>query len=445
MSPARRWLLLWLFLWLALAAFVAVRATWRPDHRGVLLDHLEFGRRLLHGENVYADWRSDPDAPLRPLHAPYPPSFGLLTAPFALVADAVSLRAARLCWALLQILALAAIARALRELLGTGADPPTARAHRWLLLGALLLLSRFVLRDTHGGGGNLINVALCALAFAAAERGHAVRAGWWLGFSLATKPTQIWLLPVLLLLGHRRAALHTVAAGLLCTLLSLLLLRCDPAPWLRWLDGSLQLAAQPDAFAVPALGFPEFEWMNQSLRCACARWLGTVPSEFAARVNLGVWPGLGLAPAAAAWTARSLIAVSLCAVLFAAHRCRGAAAPSRALVFAAALTFSLLPSPLTWGAHHVALLPLVYLLLESLLLEHAVRARSRATCLLLLSFALCCGFGQEIVGPDGEEWRNSLYVLPMFDLALLAAALCLALRTRDASRTHEVAAPAPAR
>ena len=85
----------WLLLWIALAALLVGRAASRPAHRGVLNDHLEFGRRLLHGENVYADWKSDLDAPTKPLHAPYPPSFGLLTTPFHLVDAALGQRAAR--------------------------------------------------------------------------------------------------------------------------------------------------------------------------------------------------------------------------------------------------------------------------------------------------------------------------------------------------------------
>ncbi|MGE3172259.1 MAG: glycosyltransferase 87 family protein [Planctomycetota bacterium] len=426
MPPRQRWLL----LWIALATLVVVRATTRPDHRGVLLDHLEFGRRLVVGEDVYGDWRSDPDAPVRPLHAPYPPSFGLLTAPFAGVDAVFGLRAARCAWALLQLGALVALLRALRALARDPPPHPTDREHRWLALLAIALLSRFLLRDTHGGGGNLINVALCTLAFAAAEQDRPARAGWLLGFSLATKPTQVLLLPLLLVFGHRRAAAHAAAAGLALALLSLLLLRGDPAPWQRWFEGSLALAAQTDAFAAPALAFPEFEWMNQSLRCATARWLGTVPPEFAARVELGMAPGLGLPAWVAAAAARAITLGGLAWLLVAAfcarrrsgpalhERAVDGAAAARPRLFAAALVLSLLASPLSWKAHHVALLPLVYLLLL-----RTWRTRSRGLAALLAAFAVCCGFGKAILGDAGDEWLNSVYVLPLFDVALLVAAL----------------------
>ncbi len=428
---ARRWLL----LWLALAAIVAVRTTARPPHRGVILDHLEFGRRLVHGENVYGDWRSDRDAPVRPLHAPYPPSFGLLTAPFAVVAETLGLPAARLCWVLLQLLAIAALFSSLRAQLG-GHDPPDARATRWLALLTLLLLARFLLRDLHGGGGNTINVALCALAFANAERARPRAAGLWLGVSLATKPTQIWLLPILLVLGHRRAAGWTLVTGLCCVLLSLLLLRFDTAPWLRWFEGSWLLATQTDPFAAPALGLPPFEWMNQSLRLGVARWLTTVPPEFLARVPFAIAPGLGLPMAVALWTTRVVVLAAFAAVLLGALRARRGTPTARALVVAATLAFSLLASPLSWKAHHLALLPLVWLLLW-----RAHRERRRGLLALLLVFVLTCGIGGEILGDDVGEWQNSLYLLPMFDLALLAAAL----RAAATAAHPSIADTAPAR
>lgn len=415
LPPRHRWLL----LWLALAAVVVARATFRQAHRGVLVDHLEFGRRLLHGDDPYAPWRSDPDAPERPLHAPYPPSFGLLTAPFSLADDLLGLRAARALWALLQVAAIVALAWSLRRL-PTGPAPPGERAQRWLLLATLLLGSRFVLRDLHGGGGNLINVGMCALAFAAAERGRPARAGWLLGLSLATKPTQIWLLPVFVLLGHRRAAVHACAAGAILVLASVVLLRGELGPWQRWCAGTWAFATQADAFAVPSHGFPAFEWMNQSLRCATARWLGSVPPGFADRVALGVVPGLGLPVAAVAWTTRALSLALLLAMGLLALRARRSDPAMRTWTFAGTLVLSLLLSPLSWKGHHVALLPVLWLLLD-----RAVTARSWPARLLLGAFVPACALGGELLGDDVAELVNSLYVVTAFDLLLAAAVLAV--------------------
>ncbi len=422
---------IWIGVWIAIAVVLLVRATSRPETRGVILDHLEFGRRLLAGQDVHGPWKSDPDAPVRPLHAPYPPSFGLLTAPFALVADTLGDRAARFLWALLQLCCLGATAVALRRLCAPRSPPEDDGRWHVLWFVTFLLGLRFVLRDTHGGGGNLVNLGLCTLAFADAERGRPRRAGLWLGLSLATKPTQLWLLPLLLVLGRTRAVASAVVVGAGAVLLTLLLQRFDTAPWLRWLEGSWRLGTQANAFAVPALEFPPFEWMNQSLRMAIARWCGEVPPEYAARVVWGVSPGLGLPEAAVAWITRLVSLGLLAATLVVAART--AAVPrARLWSFAAALVLSALLGPLSWKAHYVVILPAVLLLLH-----RAVFEGRRWIGWLLAAWAVCCQPGKEIVGDDGTEWLHSIYVVTIWAVVLLGVALRQAV---SAAREHGDAA-----
>ena len=438
MSPSRRWI--WPVLWVALGLLLVARASGRPKSRGVLLDHLEFGRRLVHGEDVYGPWKSDPDAPLRPLHAPYPPSFGLLTAPFHLVDAALGQRPARLAWALLQVASLVVGALLLRRLMvvrwssGVAAaalDDRERRRWQWLWLGTFVLTLRFVLRDTHGGGGNLINVAFVLLAYAASERGHDRRAGAWLAFSLVTKPTMVWLLPVFLLFGRWRTVTWTLVAGAGFVAATMALQRFEVAPWWRWLQGSWALATQADPWAVPAFEFPPFEWMNQALRFCIARWFGEVPAEFAARVALGIAPGLGVDVATVAWIARLTSVALLGAVLFLAHRARHCAS-ARLWVVGGVFALTLLLSPLSWKGHHVALLPLVLLLVE-----HVLRTRSRTvTTLLAVWFVGCSLPGGDLVGDDVDEWLNSVYVVTLGDVALLLGALLLAWRAARSAPTE---------
>jgi hypothetical protein len=425
---------IWCGVWVVLAIVLLARATSRRESRGVILDHLEFGRRLWLGEDVYGPWKSDPDAPVLPLHAPYPPSFGLLTGPFALVDAGLGTRAARFAWALLQLGCLWWIARSLRALLaGRPALAPPLPLATWHLLWFLtfLLAARFLLRDMHGGGGNLINLALCLGAFVDAERQRPRRAGLWLGLSLVTKPTQVWLLPLLLVLGRWRAVGWTGGVGAACLLATLALQRFDLQPWHRWLEGSWRLATQVDAFAVPALDFPDFEWMNQSLRPALARWLGSVPREYAARVEWGVWPGLGLAPAFVGQVTRLVSGLLLGAVLWVGWRTRRAPA-ARLRAFAAALVLSVLLSPLSWKAHHVALLPVLLLLVH-----RAIVGRHRGTFWLLGAWVVCCQLGGDLVGDAADEWGNSIYIVTAWDVLLLVVALVLA---RSAAREHGDAA-----
>ncbi len=418
----------WTLLWILLAAFLVLRTGVRD--RGVILDHVEFGRRLWQGENVYADFAADADEAPHPLHPPYPPSFGLLTAPFALLArldapdDLRQSTLARVAWALLQVLALVAIARCLARL-PQPHGPPTAGAAPFLLLLALLVASRYVLRDAHGGGGNLINLALALLSFDAAERQRPGRAGLWLGLSLATKPALLWLLPVLWLFGHRRAAAWTVLCGLGCVLLSWALLRFDTGPWLRWIEGTWAYATMTDPFAEARFGFPEFSWMNQSLRCALARFLGLVPAEHAAVVP-GFFPGLGWNAGAVAWVGRGLSLALLVLLLLAARR--AGTAPARRLpVLAAALALSLLLSPITWKAHHVALLPAFWLLLR-----HGWGTGRRWPWVLLGGYVLTCALGEELVGKDLKNVQQSLYLATFWALALVPLLLgpLAAVRTR---------------
>jgi len=426
----------WLFVWLAIAVFLVSRAGSRRESRGVIVDHLEFGRRLLHGEDVFGPWRSDPDAPIRPLHAPYPPSFGLLTAPFHVVADVAGQRAARIAWALLQMGCLVATALALRRRAPPGTTPANTNGWHWLWLALFLIGLRFVLRDTHGGGGNLITLGLCALAFDAAERDRPRLAGLLLGFSLATKPTQLWLVPVLLLLGFPRAVRWTLVTGAVAVFVTTVLQRFDVAPWLRWIEGTWRFSTQSDPFAVPALEFPPFEWMNQSLRCALARWLGEVPPEFARKVTPGLPEGLGLGIDTVAWIARLASAGLLGWLFVAALRSRRVAA-ARPFVFAAALVASVLLSPISWKAHHVALLPVLFLLLLDFV-------RTRRGLPLLVGWAVCCVPGGDLVeglvGKGADDWMNSTYVVTAWDVVLFGWALRRAAQARSTTDEHRDAA-----
>ena len=169
--------------------------------------------------------------------------------------------------------------------------------------------------------------------------------------------------------------------------------------------------------------------MNQSLRCALGRWLGEVPPTIAARVPAGVSPGLGLPVIAVAWITRLLSLLLLGLVLLTAWRVRERDGPARTWVFGAALALSVLLSPLSWKAHHVALVPLLLLMVR-----RAVDERWRPAIWLLLLFVPCCALGGDLLGDDNAEWINSLYVVTAFDAALLAVALTAACSDRQPLR-----------
>lgn len=385
-------------LWIALAIALVVRTGVRD--RGVITDHLEFGRRVLAGEDLYAPYLEP-----SPLHAPYPPGFGLLCAPLSLAPE----RAARFVWGLAQVAALLVIARRLFATLETVAPALRRRAHLLLLL-TLLVGARYVLRDTHGGGGNLINLALGLSACGLAARGRALAGGLCLGISLATKPNLVLLAPLLWVLGFRRAVALAGGVALAWTGAALALLGQGLAPLARWAEGSLAYARMEDVFATPELGFPPFTWMNQSLRCALARFLGEVPSRYAGQVPW-FFQGLGLAPGAIAWITRAVAGALLAATFAVAWRTRTRSA-SRPWLVAATLLLGLLLSPITWKAHHVGALPALWLLLA-----RALDGRPGARVAVAL-YWLATQPGAELVGKPFKEVQQSLYLVTWATLAL---------------------------
>ncbi|MGE0144508.1 MAG: glycosyltransferase family 87 protein [Planctomycetota bacterium] len=399
-----------MWVWSALAIFLVLRAGGRE--RGVITDHREFGRRLVAGEELYA-----PHLEAKPLHPVYPPSYGLMTAPFALLGD----RPARYAWAAAQVLALWVILRAFLRALERHAPQLAASpaARHGVLLLTVLALGRYLLRDTHGGGGNLLNLAMAIAAYEAAERGRLAKSAWWFGFSLATKPTMALLAPVLVVLGHGRAVL--AAAGVACALMTSALLWHGHglAPLQRWVEGSLAYATQTDLFAEPHLGFPPFTWMNQSLRCMVARYFGEVPPHFAEQVP-GFLSGLGWSSTVTASITRALGLLILGATMAVAWRSR-AVRTARELSIAAALAAGVLLSPISWKAHHVALLPAVFALCAA-----AWQKRRFARAGLLAFVLLCTAGGGDLIGSAGKEWQQSSYVAVFAAIGLWAMTLAAA-------------------
>ncbi|MEE2885801.1 MAG: glycosyltransferase family 87 protein [Planctomycetota bacterium] len=400
----------WPILWAILGAYLIVRTGIRD--RGVITDHLEFGRRVLNGLDLYA-----PFAGSDYLHPPYPPSFGLLTAPFSLLPE----RLARFAWGALQVGCIWILALRTRDLVRDYA-PAILPKLNWLFLFVAILTSRYLLRDTHGGGGNLINLALILSSLEFARQKREMSAGVLLGFSLATKPVAVLMLPLLWLFGQRRAAGVALVTAAACMALALSLLGQGMGPFLQWFDGSTAYASMPDVFATPSHGFPPFSWMNQCLRCGVARFLCEVPATLAAEVP-NFSQGMGLAPAAATWVTRAL-SLALTGLTFFLVWRRADVPAARPCWVAAVLALSLLLSPISWKAHHVALIP-AFALLGCLAL-----AGRRWPWFWALAYFGFCVIGEQFVGKEFKNLQQSCYFTTFGTLAALA--LCLFLGSKAA-------------
>lgn len=384
--------------WVAvcLAALLVVRAA-RKDE-GVLERNREFGARFLAHEDPYAD-----AARGHRVHGPYPPSYVLVTVPLALVPTGV----ARVGWALAQVAALALCFVVLRR--WTARGWPEMEAHASVLFaGALLLSSRFLLRDMAGGGGNSLYAALALWGIDCALRGRDILAGLVLAIPLVLKPNLAPLVLFLACRGRWRALASTALFALVYYWTPALLYGFSDytalgARWFRDLAQFARAEDLADSGAIPD-GFPLADTsMNQSVRDSLWR---------------------AFAPATAAWSARCVsiaLVVSACAV---AGRARGERA-----VFLASLAFlpvCVLISPISWKAHHVALLPLHFALVASAWVDR----RKWLGIVLVVYYGTCVLLAEELVGKTAKNTLQDWSIVTVGAGALFVATLVLCERER---------------
>ncbi|MCE9593151.1 MAG: DUF2029 domain-containing protein [Planctomycetes bacterium] len=415
---ARRDRALGVLLALLIVALVA-RAALKQD--GVLVRNQAFGARVLAGQDPYFDVERG-----RRMHAPYPPSFTLVAVPLACLPTT----AARVAWATLQGAALVAAFLLLRSLAREHAGELAVHAPVWFAL-ALLLVSRFLLRDASGGGGNLIYATLALASLCAAERGRSATAGWLFATTWVLKPN---LAPLaLFFVATRRVRV------LAWTLFAALVLWAVPAPFFgpsawwnvsrRWASDVLAYSTLDDLHddaAVPD-GMPRNDSsMNQALRAALDRLLR--PSDSARIDDVHV---ATLEPETVAWIARA----ASCALLAAGWVVGSFARGARARWWAALgfLPVCLLVAPIAWKAHHVALLPLAFALVAC-----AHRTGSRALQLGLVVYWLACDLAsEELLGKAAKNLLQAVSVITWFDVLLVVAAWTLALRDRPRVAARE--------
>jgi len=375
---------------------------------GVIVHNQEFGARFLAGEDPY----DDPALGHR-VHEPYPPSYALVCAPLSLL----PLPVARVVWTLTQGAALFVLYRLLRRRLAL-LWPAVAPHAPVLYAGALLLVSRYLLRDMAAGGGNLLYLTLAMAGLELALSGRRWRAGLPIALGLVVKPS----LAPLLLFYAARGRWRTLVASLAVAAVLFVL----PGAYYgmarygelahRWSADVLRFATLDDlhdASMVPEGLPPPRAAMNQSLREAIHRLLRPPGDTGARDVHL-----VTTSPATAAWCARLLSLALVTAGLVVAGRARSGRAE-----WLAALTFlplACLLSPITWKAHCVVLLPLFFVLLA------VVRDDPRLRPLLafLVVYYLACDLlSEEIVGKGAKNDLQALSIVTWGSLALFVVGL----------------------
>jgi hypothetical protein len=136
-----------------------------------------------------------------------------------------------------------------------------------------------------------------------------------------------------------------------------------------------------------------------------------------------------LDPDVAAWTARVVSLALLLAACVTAIRARGPR--SRLLAALAFLPVCVLVSPISWKAHHAALLPLF----GALCLCALSPRRRWLAVLLVVYYGACVLLSEELVGKAAKEFLQEVSVVTLGALALFVATIVLSERERSTTQT----------
>ncbi len=372
-----------LVLALVAAVFLVVRAARKDD--GVLQRNREFGARFLRGEDPYFD-----PARGHRIHGPYPPSYVIVTAPLALAPEGV----ARTGWAIAQIAALALSYVLMRRWLSRGW--PSAASHAPAVFAlALLLASRFLLRDMAGGGGNLLYATMALWGIEFAWSGSPLAGGALLALSLACKPNLAPLVVFLACTGRFRAVLACVVVAAALCLAPAAVFGFEAwialgERWLLDLVAFVRAANLADPSEIPD-GFPLSDTtMNQSVREALWRVLTPEAARSGTRIV-----SLALV-ATASWIAS-----------------RARTERENRLAAALFLPVCVLISPIAWKAHHVVLLVFFGVLVA----EAWAQRRKWLGMVLVVYYGTCVLLSEDVVGKD---WKNTLQALSVVTLGAIA-------------------------
>lgn len=375
--------------------------------RGDFQLHWELGRRLAAGEFIYEGGHD----------SPYLPFWGLVHAPLTVL----PVQAAQLCLFPLVLVSLWGLLHVLRRL--TSRDLPLSPDQEfWMTAVALLLSSRFLVRDMFECGVNLALVALSWLAVLCWVHRREWLGGIVLGLATALKCTPALFLAWFVWKRQWKMSAITLAATAAFTLSPALWM--GPAEYARsmqfWYGQSL-MGATSENPAIGPLGQEPLQ--NISLRPALGRFLTHLPADHMARLDHPLYFDFVNLPAEqAGFVARMLIlALVATAAWFGRH-----AIPRRddAGVYwecAGVSLLILLLSPITWGQHCVGVLPAFYVISRT---WWAGRPLPRGTSTVIAGYALLIlVLNRAVIGKELTYLLDSYRITTWCLLALVAVAI----------------------
>ena len=313
--------------------------------------HWRMGLALASGDFIYG---------VEVFHNPYPPFWGLVHAPLGLL----PMHLGQLLISPLFLVCLVLLVWLLGRL--TERHYPLDRHGLfWAAALALLLSSRYLMRDMPECGVNLSLVALSYLGVYLWTRRREWLGGMSLGLAMALKCTPGLFLLFFLWKRQWKMAATTLLAAAAFTLSPLLVM--GPARYCRamshWTNRTVEGLGQGD----PSTGvLGEEPLRNISLRPALARFLVHLPEGHPGRPDHpGYLDVLDLPPQTAGWVVRGLTLALLAAVAWnLRHPVKQRDDLKIVWQCAAVSLVILLLSPITWKQHCVGVLPALYLIVR---------------------------------------------------------------------------------
>jgi hypothetical protein len=373
--------------------------------RGDLGNHVEWARRLLGGRFLYDGG----------LNLPYTPAWALAHVPLVPLSPSAAAAVTFLAGLIATAVLLAVLHRFLRP------ARVTREERFWIDAAALVLASRFLLRDLADGGPN---VALLALVFTGLlfwARGRDATGGALVGIATALKWTPALFLAWLAWKRQWRA----LAAGLLAALAVTLApaLFTGPVSFARHMTTWVANVAPGFTSADPASGVLGVEPVrNLALRPVLGRLLAAPPTGHDPSRD-GPWPGLlDLAPATAAVASALAATVLLSGTAWAFRRpVSSRLSPEVPVELAAVALLAVLLSPIAWRSHAVAVLPALVVLGHRV----ALRRKLSAPAALLLGawLIVLLVLNRAVAGARTVEALHGLGFFTALLLGLLALLL----------------------
>ena len=395
------------------------------SQRGDFHLHWELGHRLATGTFIYESGQTSDS--LGHDH-PYPPFWALVHAPLTVF----PLRVAQLLMFPLFVVALLGLCRTLSR--WTERALPLCRDARfWATVVAVVLASRFLVRDMLEGGVNLAVVALAWFGVFLWTRHREWVGGIALGLAIALKCTPALFLPYFVLKRQWKMVATTLVATVAFTISPMIVM--GPSEYARtfsfWFHHALAGVSEVDP-SVGVLGDEPFQ--NISLRPSLARFLMYLPSGHASRLNHALYfEFLNLSPITAGFVIKGILLLLLAAVAWtfrAPIRCRDDL--SVMWECAAVSILMLLYSPITWGQHCVAVFPALYLISRTWYARGALPNWMNRALMAYVLFILV--MNRAIVGKNFCWLLDSYHISTWCLLALLAVTIgCRARCLRDES------------